>query len=253
VSILDDLLVTLPDDMGVRSVLVGAHWTVVCSGTSPAGGRHCGLASTLTGHKPHGHDQVRDAGHLHLKTARELAEYARSDNVLEASIGVAAINSLLEVDESRAVEINAGDVLAERGRGQKVALVGHFPFIPKLQQTAGQLWVIEQRPSAGEHSAESAVDLIPQADVVAITGTALINHTLDGLLALCRPAALVMILGPSTPLSPVLFAHGATLLSGARVIDEAAALRTIAQGATFQQVEGTRLLTLSHIVSATEF
>jgi uncharacterized protein (DUF4213/DUF364 family) len=53
-----------------------------------------------------------------------------------------------------------------------------------------------------------------------------------------------MILGPSTPLSPVLFDHGATIVSGARVIDEAAVLRTIGQGATFQQVEGVRLLTL---------
>jgi hypothetical protein len=92
--------------------------------------------------------------------------------------------------------------------------------------------------------AESAAGVIPQADVVAITGTALINHTLDGLLALCRPDALVMVLGPSTPLSPVLFEHGATIISGARVVDEAAVMRTVAQGATFQQVEGVRLLTL---------
>ena len=236
-SILDDLLTHLPGDASVRSVLVGAHWTMVCS-------RYCGLASTITGDKPHGHEQVRDAGRLHLKSARELAEYARSDNLLEASIGVAAINSLLDVDDSRAVEINAGDVLVERGRGRKVALVGHFPFIPKLREAATQLWVIEQHPAEGEYLAEAAADLIPQADMVAITGTALINHTLDGLLALCRSDALVMILGPSTPLSTVLFDHGATIISGARVIDEEAALRTIAQGATFQQVEGVRLLTL---------
>ncbi len=72
----------------------------------------------------------------------------------------------------------------------------------------------------------------------------MITGTLDGLLALCRPDALVMVLGPSTPLSPVLFAHGATLISGTRVVDEAAVLRTVGQGATFQQVEGVRLLTL---------
>jgi len=218
-------------------VLVGAHWTVVCS-------RGCGLASTITGDKPHGHVAVRDVGRLHLKSARELAEYARSDNPLEASIGVAAINSLLDVDESHAVEVNAAHVLAERGRDRNVALVGHFPFIPRLREQVGQLWVIEQRPAEGEHPAPAAADLIPQADVVALTGSALINGTLDGLLALCRPDALVMVLGPSTPLSPVLFAHGATLISGTRVVDEAAVLRTVGQGATFQQVEGVRLLTL---------
>jgi len=236
-ELLDDLLASLPDDAAVRSVLVGAHWTVVCS-------RRCGLASTLTGDKPHGHERARDVGRLHLKSARELAQYARSDNPLEASLGVAAINSLLDVDERNAVEINAAEVLAEHGRGQHVALVGHFPFIPKLREQVGQLWVIEQRPSEGEYPAESAADVIPRAEVVAITGTALINHTLNGLLALCRPEALVMVLGPSTPLSPVLFEHGATIISGARVIDEAAVLRTVGQGAMFQQVEGVRLLTL---------
>ena len=179
------------------------------------------------------------------ESARELAEYALSENPLEASLGVAAINSLLDVDERNAIEINAAEVLAERGRGKNVALVGHFPFIPKLRQAVGQLWVIEQRPSEDEYPAESAADVIPQADVVAITGTALINHTLDGLLALCRPDALVMVLGPSTPLSPVLFEHGVTIISGARVVDEVAVMRTVGQGATFQQVEGVRLLTLT--------
>lgn len=237
-NLLDDLLAHLAADAPVRTVLVGAHWTVVCS-------RSCGLASTITGDKPHGHAAVRDVGQLHLKSARELAEYARSDNPLEASIGVAAINSLLDVDESRAVEINAAHVLAERGRNRNVALVGHFPFIPRLREQVGQLWVIEQRPAESEHPATAAADLIPQADVVALTGSALINGTLDGLLALCRPDALVMVLGPSTPLSLVLFDHGATFISGTRVTDEAAVLRTVGQGATFQQVEGVRLLTLA--------
>lgn len=237
-TVLDHLLSSLGDDAPVRSVLVGAHWTVVCS-------RRCGLASTMLDDKPHGHSQVREVGRLHLKSARQLAEYARSGNLLEASIGVAAINSLLEVDESRAVEINAGAVLAERGRGKRVALVGHFPFIPTLREAVGELWVIEQHPIEGEYAAGAAAKLLPQADLVALTGTTLINHTLDGLLELCRPDALVMILGPSTPLTPLLFEHGASIISGARVTDQAAVLRTVGQGATFRQVEGVRLLTLT--------
>ena len=236
-NILDDLLATLPNDALVRSVLVGAHWTVVCS-------RYCGLAATLMDNHPHGHTQVRDVGRLHQKTARELAEYAHSDNLLEASIGVAAINSLLEVDEQQAVEINAADILVERGCGRNVALVGHFPFISKVRQSVGQLWVIEQHPAEDEYPAEAAANLIPQAEVVAITSSTLINHTLEGLLSFCHPDATVLMLGPSTPLSPVLFEHGATIISGTRVIDEAAVLRTVGQGATFKQVEGIRLVTL---------
>jgi hypothetical protein len=233
----NDLLDVLKVDMPVRSVLVGVHWTVVCS-------KHCGMAATLMDQHTHGHSQVRDVGRLDAKSARELADFALSDNLLESSIGLAAINSLLDVDESSAVEANAVEVLIEKGRGKNVALVGHFPFIPGLRPVVEQLWVIEQHPSEGEYPAESASSLIPQANVVAITSSTLINHTLDGLLALCRPDALVMMLGPSTPLSPVMFKHGISILSGSLVVDEAAVLRTVGQGATFQQVEGVRLITM---------
>lgn len=237
-GLIDDLLDTLPEDLPVRSVLVGAHWTVVCS-------RHCGMASTILADKPHAHTRVRDAGRLLEKSARELAAYARSDNPLEASIGVAAINSMLDFDPSQAVELNASQVLIEQGRGKNIALVGHFPFIPQLEQAAGQLWVIEQRPVEAEFPDTMVGELIPKADVVALTGSALINRTIDSLLAFCREDALVVVLGPSTPLSPVWFAHGASIISGTRVVDESAVLRSVAQGANFQQVEGVRLWSIA--------
>jgi uncharacterized protein (DUF4213/DUF364 family) len=126
-----------------------------------------------------------------------------------------------------------------------VAVVGHFPFIPSLREVAARLWVIEKHPRKGEHAASAAADLIPRADVVALTGSALINHTLDGLLSLCAPMSTVVVLGPSSPLSPVLLDHGATIVCGTRVVNEELALRSIGQGATFQQVRGVRLLSLS--------
>jgi uncharacterized protein (DUF4213/DUF364 family) len=238
-TILEDLLSSLTEDFPVHSMLVGAHWAVVCS-------RYCGMAATQSSNRSHGHEQVRDVGRLHQKSARELAELAYSTQPLEAAVGVAAINSMLDVDESLAVEVNASEVLASRGRGKNVALIGHFPFIQQLRQSAKNLWVIEQHPTEDEYPAESAGDLLPQADVVAITGSALVNHTLDGLLSFCKPASSVMVLGPSTPLSPILFDHGINIISGTRVIDEEAVLRTVGQGATFRQVEGVKLLTFIH-------
>lgn len=236
--IVDDLLAGLVHDAPVRHVLVGTHWVVVCS-------RHCGMASVLRDDRPHGAPAVRDAGRLLGKRGRELAAYAHSDSPLEASIGLAAINSLLDVDESSAVEINAAAVLARHGQGKNVALVGRFPFVTRLRESVAELWVIEQRPAAGEFPAAAAGALLAQADVVAITASAIINGSMEGLLQHCRPGVAVMVLGPSTPLSPVLFSYGATLISGTRVIDEAAVLRTVGQGATFQQVEGVRLLTMA--------
>ncbi len=240
-SLLDALLETLTD-APLEAVWVGAHWTavVVLRGGRP----RCGLASTLSGRGPHGESPVRWAGHLLEHSALELAGLLRSEETLEASIGLAALNALLEVDESRCREENALHILEREGRGRRVALVGHFPFIPRLRPAVGELWVLEQYPQPGEFPAERAPELLPQADVVAITGAALINHTLEGLLALCRPEAFVLILGPSTPLSPVLFRYGATALAGTLVVDPAAVLRCVGQGATFRQIEGVRTVVM---------
>jgi len=85
-----------------------------------------------------------------------------------------------------------------------------------------------------------------RADVLAITGTTLINHTFEDLITLCRPEAVVLVLGPSTPLSPVLFNHGVHIISGSIVEDEDAVLHAVCQGANFRQIHrlGVRLVTL---------
>jgi uncharacterized protein len=238
-SILDDLLASLEGDAPVEDIRVCVHWSAVLS-------RGCGLASTLTiDDSPHGYHQIRDAGRLHQLTARELAQRVKSDYVLEVSLGMAAVNSLLRVDESRCIELNAGQFLEERGRGKRVAVVGHFPFIPRLRAVASQLWVLEKKPGPGDFPAGMASEIIPQADIVAITGTTLINGSFDEIIHLCRPDALVLVLGPSTPLSPVLFDYGVDVISGTQVINVDSVLRTVSQGATFRQVEGVRLLTMS--------
>jgi uncharacterized protein (DUF4213/DUF364 family) len=237
-SLINDLIDSLQEDAPVRSIRVGLHWVVVCS-------RFCGMASTLPGEHSHGTPDVNEAGNLHAKPARELVQLIHSNSTVEASIGMAAINSLLEIDESAAVEVNAADVLADRGRGKNVALIGHFPFIPRLRESVGQLWVIEKRPAEDEYPADAAPDLLPRADLVAITSSAFINRTMDGLLKLCRPEATVMVLGPSTPLSPILFDYGVDILSGTKVLDETAVLRTVGQGASFKQVKGVKLLTFA--------
>jgi uncharacterized protein (DUF4213/DUF364 family) len=262
VSIIDDLLATPPlsplrvggrKGGAVREVRIGAFWTAVVL----EDGR-CGLASALreddhhhpstgSGHR-HGQNPVRGAGHLHERSAMELAELARSDSLLEASIGLAAINALLDVDEDACVEMNAEQVILERGTGKSVVIVGHFPFIPRVREAARQLWVLEKRPGEGDLPAKAAPEVIPQADVVAITGTSLINHTFEELIKLCRPEAFVLILGPTTPLSPVLFDHGVDVISGTLVTDPETVLRYISQGATFRQIkrgEGVKLLTLA--------
>jgi uncharacterized protein (DUF4213/DUF364 family) len=236
-EILDDLIGSLKEDAPVHEVRIAPFWTAVWS-------RACGLASTVMPEEhEHGSIFVEDVGNLAGRSALELTRLAFSDSTLEAGIGLAAINSLLEVDEARCIDLNAGQFLIEQGRGRKVALVGHFPFVPDLREAVGQLWVIELEPRPGDLTVEEGEALIPQADIVAITGSAFINHTVERLLKLCSPASTVMVLGPTTPLSPVLFDYGVDVISGTRVVDPEQALRCLSEGATFRQMQGVRLLT----------
>jgi uncharacterized protein (DUF4213/DUF364 family) len=205
--------------------------------------KHCGLASTF--HEPHPyHKPVRNAGRLTGLSALELVQYARSDNVLEASIGMAAINSLIDIDENRCVKENALDVLARKGRGKNIAIVGRFPWTPKLRMIARTLWVIEQRPQEGELPSEATEEVLPQADVVGLTGTSFINHTVDRLLALSKNSFVVMV-GPTTPLLPVLFDYGVDILAGTKVVEPDKTIHSISQGAIFSQVKGVRPVTLA--------
>lgn len=239
-NILQRLLEILPaDPIPVRKVIIGLHWTLVSS-------KYCGLSSSLVAEGPHGHSQSRDVGVLHQKTAQELAGWALSDNLLEASIGMAALNSLMEVDVNRLEELNAAEVIAHGCKDKNLAIIGHFPFVDRMKLLARNCWVIEKRPFGDDFPEEAAQEFIPQADVVAITGTALINHTMDGLISLCRPEAQVIVLGASTPLSALLFDYGISFLSGSRVIEEDAAITTIQQGATFPQVKGVQRVTMSN-------
>jgi len=236
VKILEELLSTLDYDTPVREIRQGPFQTAVFT-------RRCGLAATPHDPGPH-HDRtaVAEAGLLLEKSALELARMSGSDKQAEAAIGMAVINSLLNVDETGCVELNAADLLIEKGRGVNVALVGHFPFVRRLRQAARELWVIERQPQPGDFAEEQAETLIPAADVVGITGTAFTNHTIEQLLALCSKKAYVMVIGGTAPLSPVLFSYGVDAISGARVTDPQAVLRSVSQGATFPQLTGVRRL-----------
>jgi hypothetical protein len=54
----------------------------------------------------------------------------------------------------------------------------------------------------------------------------------------------VIILGGTTPLSPVLFDYGIDAICGTKVIDAKAALDCVGRGATFREIKGTKRLTM---------
>jgi hypothetical protein len=237
-GILDTILSTLNTNSDVQDIRQGYFWTASVT-------KNCGLASTP--HDPgstHGEPLVQGAGHLLEMNTLSLVRMAYSGSATEAALGLATVNSLLDIDESACIEINASDLIEEKGRDRCVAIVGHFPFVNSLRRKVRELWVIERNPRGDDLEEKDAERYVPRADVVAITGSTLVNHSLERFLKLCNPKAFVLVLGPSTPLTPVLFEYGVDVIAGTKVIDAETVLRHVSQGANFKQMKGVRLLTM---------
>jgi uncharacterized protein (DUF4213/DUF364 family) len=240
-ELLKAIIDSLSPDSPVEEVRRGLFWTAVVS-------RHCGLASTMMREICPRHGEENDSAESPTeKSAKELALLALSEDISESSLGLAAINSLIDIDEARTTEINAGDLLSREGAGKDVAVIGHFPFTDALRGVTRNLWVIEKWPRSGDVPEKDAELYLPLSEVVAISSTTLINHTLPGILRLCSQARLKMLLGPTTPMSAVLFDHGIDIVSGSMVTNRPLALRRISEGANFRQLKSSgavRLITM---------
>nr|CBX28759.1 hypothetical protein N47_L13570 [uncultured Desulfobacterium sp.] len=236
--ILQAIIDKLNLDAQIKEVRRGLHWTAVVS-------RSCGLSSTMTGeHCVHEGVEESPPASFTDMTAMELAQYSYSGDPSKATLGLAAINSLIEADKSKIVSINAGDILLKNGVNKNISVIGHFPFTDALKKVAKNLWVIEKRVIEGDYPEDSAEKYLPQSDIIAISATSLINHTLQNLLELCPKNSMKMLLGPTTPMSEVFFDFGFDIISGSIVTDQNTALKYISEGVNFRQLKKTGAIRL---------
>ncbi len=239
-GILKELLSAADWSAPVRRVSLGCFFAAVST-------RATGLASVLRPPRAlHRDDPMPLAGRLADLEPEDLGRLVLSDRPLEASVGLAALNSTWSPDLSRAQPINAAEILAERSQDRRVVVVGGFPFSKRLRKLARWVEVFELDPLPGSHErpADEVFDYLPAADVVVLSATTLMNRTFEPLAAALPKDAFVMMVGPSTPLHPLLFDWGLDALAGSVVTDEQACYRTLTQGATFRNLAGVRKWTL---------
>jgi uncharacterized protein (DUF4213/DUF364 family) len=215
-------------DARVDRVCVGLHWTAV-------GSRAVGMSHT---YKTSRKVELAGSGDLEGGSAFEMAERMLSWEPLEASLGVAALNSLIDAKGEIG---NVKDLILERAPGRTVTVIGRFPFNDDIRKVAGKAYFLEMEPRRDELPATAAERVIPRSDMAIITATALINHTLQRLLELTvKGECYAVVLGPSTPMLPVLFDLGVDVLAGLKVKDQEALFKSISHGAkTFKRLAGT--------------
>lgn len=205
----DRLIDAVPENIPVDHIHAGPTWTIVHAGP------YCGFAVTVNEQEA----EIPCFSHLIGKDLRSAAALCKSWDFLEASVGTAALNAY---HNSPAVALsvpgmtctkNAFTDYASAVKDKKAAVIGHFFHLEKFLTEAACVSVLERRPWPGDYPDSACEYILPGQDYVFITGSAFINKTLPRLLQLCRDARAV-VLGPSTPMSPLLFDYGADELSG---------------------------------------
>lgn len=167
--------------------------------------------------------------------ASELLEFFQSSDPLYRALAVATANALISPilkQENNASIDNAIDLLGITAT-DSVAMVGYFgPLISQIEQIGCRFHIIEKnRNTRDTLSPEDGQAVLEQCDIAIVTGTSLINNTLEQILAALNKPRKAVLLGPSAPLYPEAFSGTAiTQISGSRVIDGDAVLRVISEG-----------------------
>ena len=193
-------------------------------------------------------EETADAAAFNNLAAMDLARMALSTSGLEAAIGMAALNSALDLSpiEDRLQQVNAFDVLLHRGKNKNISIIGHFPFVEllKRKKIARNLWVFELKPKTDDDLLpEHIPEYVPESDIVLMSGTTLIHHTFEAISS-CFNASFNIMAGPSTPLSPILFDFGIDMISGTVVTDKEKARESFSRGAKFREAQGLRFVSL---------
>jgi uncharacterized protein (DUF4213/DUF364 family) len=227
-----DRLLTSAASHRVAEVRIGLGYTAV----QLDNGR-CGLAFTFRQESGGDCCAVKEAGTLAGRRASELVVQAKSLDVIAAAVGLATINALIVPPASVGGDVL--DLIAVE-KTDTVGMVGYFgPLVEPLRKTTKALHIIERRSGLGSSvlPEQAAGDILPRCQIVILTATSLLNRTLDGLLDHCGGAREIVLLGPSTPLLPEVFAdRGVTLLLGVEVIDAVQVMRVISEGGGTRQL-----------------
>jgi len=167
--------------------------------------------------------------------ATALLDYVRSDDTLERSMGIALVNALNEpaaVAMPRDVGAATGFV-AQFGvtEGTRIAMVGFFgPVISGLKKLGAELSVLDRTHGMGDEATFLA-ELEAWPEVLVLTATSMINDTFDRILEHVGDGVKVVVMGPSTPMIPGVYAGTPVrMLAGMVPVVKDKAMAVIRQG-----------------------
>jgi uncharacterized protein (DUF4213/DUF364 family) len=224
------------EEISVDDVVIGVFFTGVKLSTG-----HAGVAFTPIGEMPEAvccptsAARMPAAGSLGRIPVLEILQYALERNVLKSAIGVAALNAvsqiLLESSEPEGFSIVKdmdGFELLKILPHETVSLVGAFgPYIHQLKMMGNPFFVIERNPQTLRPDEmkffrpESEMGAtLERSDAAILTGTAIVNHSMDSILPHIKNVKRAAVIGPTASMIPdAFFRRGISVMAGVRISD----------------------------------
>ncbi|AFK22849.1 Rossmann-like domain-containing protein [Pyrococcus sp. ST04] len=181
-------------------------------------GKALGVAMTLP------EEIQRYTNSISEPSLEKFIEKADSLNVIERTLGLAAINAVSQyhIDLSNAEWVDVLELLPETSG--KVALIGNMPPLTKeLRERGYDVYVFERNAKLWDRDTYSDAleyNLLPEMDAVIASATCLVNGTIDMLLDRAKNAKIFVLTGPTGQLLPE-FLKGTrvTHLASMKVVD----------------------------------
>jgi uncharacterized protein (DUF4213/DUF364 family) len=235
------------EEVWVEDLVLGIFFTGVKLSTG-----HGGCAFTPIGEIPEAvccpssAARMPPAGNLEGKSVSEFLNDSTDSNVLKSAIGIATLNGLsqwiVESGNEREYEVvkdEDGFDLLEIQSYETVSLVGAFgPYIKRLKAMGNPFYIIEKnrqtlKPDEMKYfKPESEMKTaLEHSQVIIITGTAIVNRTIDALLPWINNGKRTAIIGPTASLLPdAFFERGINVMAGVRILNPDLMLKILKQG-----------------------
>lgn len=216
----DLLLEQISEDEPIKSTLCGQWWTMVRTEN------RFGIAMTTPMDQRPPMFESREGLSL-----RALAGAVKSWNLIEAGYGMAAVNAFYNTPQ-RLARLKAAEPFERYCtagldlRSKRIGVVGHMKMPDFVAQQAKQVLYLERNPKPGDYPDSACDYLLPDCDIVLITGSTLVNKTLPHLLELCKNSVTILA-GPTVPMCPELLKCGIDRLAGLVITDREGMVRRI--------------------------
>jgi uncharacterized protein (DUF4213/DUF364 family) len=190
--------------------------------------------------------RMPQAGELEGSPVSEIIKYCLDPNVVKSAIGVATLSALsqliLESPNGTGYEMirdQDGFNLLSIQPHETVSLIGAFgPYIRRLKMMGNPFFIIEKNSQALRldemkyFKPESEMrDALEKSRVAVLTGTSIVNHTIDHILSFLRNGIRTAIIGPTASMIPdAFFKRGVHVMAGIQISNPDLMIKILKQG-----------------------